>query len=57
MTAAIDLCSDFDGSGLRRVAQANRDGQPIRDFWFSVRSMTAAIGVRRFELAVLVSRS
>jgi len=30
MAAAIDLRSDFDGDGLRRLARASRDGRQVR---------------------------
>lgn len=30
MAAAIDLRSDFDGDGLRRVARASKDGRQVR---------------------------
>jgi len=30
MAAAIDLRSDFDGDGLRRLARASRDGRQAR---------------------------
>jgi hypothetical protein len=30
MAAAIDLRSDFDGDGLRRIAQASKDGRQVR---------------------------
>ena len=30
MAAAIDLRSDFDGDGLRRIARASKDGRQVR---------------------------
>ena len=63
MAAAIDLRSDFDGDGLRRIARSSKDGRQVRRLlalaaiYDGGGRSEAAAGARRPGLAVSAFRS